>query len=606
MGKYQIEQIKNIVIQNQNKGLIDAGKKQADKLMLHLHGVGMEGALNRFDYFENPDLYAERKKYTISNKDLFGRLLQQEDMIFTANGGCSYFGLPDAEEAKMNALISDVRYEMPLRKWMRNFALQAYRADPMGIIFMEVETLTLVDDQPVNTPKTYPTYKSIYSIYDYQPNGRKLEYVCFRLTVGEAKSFGVQDVKLRDRDNSDLSDYYRFVDDEKDVVVFREGENVTEATNMQQNPVKNPWGKCPAFVLSDLVQFNNPNLFVSPLDLVVELSDCFLNDRSVRDLQKKYHGFSKAVEPLVQCATCEGHGMLGGDPCPDCTPAGYKKGTGKKLKTKVSDVTKFPLEMFSEGSGFDFHKVFGYVTPDIEGWNKQDLSLSELEDTIHRTYWGTSNQTAQQTQKTQNGEQRTATEVSLNNAPREARLNMTADWAESTEALIADFIGQFWFDGFTSSNIAYGRNYVLETPDELIVKYQDMRTNGAPEPVLDDMLSKYFNALYQNNPVQLTICTKLMNLEPFVHLTVAQCEPLVESELDYVKKLYFGEWRRKAVTPDQILKLKPEQLDLMLEEYATEKYQKVQKDRDAQALREQQAATAMQNIKVGARVQNAA
>jgi hypothetical protein len=183
---------------------------------------------------------------------------------------------------------------------------------------------------------------------------------------------------------------------------------------------------------------------------------------------------------------------------------------------------------------------------------------------------------------------------------------MTADWAESTEALIADFIGQFWFDGFTSSNIAYGRNYVLETPDELIVKYQDMRTNGAPEPVLDDMLSKYFNALYQNNPVQLTICTKLMNLEPFVHLTVAQCEPLVESELDYVKKLYFGEWRRKAVTPDQILKLKPEQLDLMLEEYATEKYQKVQKDRDAQALREQQAATAMQNIKVGARVQNAA
>jgi hypothetical protein len=32
----------------------------------------------------------------------------------------------------------------------------------------------------------------------------------------------------------------------------------------------------------------------------------------------------------------------------------------------------------------------------------------------------------------------------------------------------------------------------------------------------------------------------------------------------------------------------------------------VQKDRDAQALREQQAATAMQNIKVGARVQNAA
>src|SRR5438270_9872823 len=134
MGKYLIEQIGEIVQKNPNKGLIDAGKEQARKLMLHVHGVGMDSEISQCEYFENAMLFPARKKYSISNKDLFGRLLQMEDLIFTANGGSSYFSLAPDEETKMNALLDDVRYELPLRKWMRNFALQAYRADPMGII----------------------------------------------------------------------------------------------------------------------------------------------------------------------------------------------------------------------------------------------------------------------------------------------------------------------------------------------------------------------------------------------------------------------------------------------------------------------------------------
>lgn len=604
MAIYTQEQIQDIIVKNPAKDLISQAQTQTNKLMMHLEGVGLNTAIEKYDYFENKLIFEERRKYTISNKDLFQRLLAQEDMIFTANGGSSFFSpLKGEQEATMNALLSDVAYDLPLRKWMRNFALKAYRADPMGVIFMEVEPADT--DDPTPKPRAYPTYKSIYSIYDYLPNGRELEYICFRLTVGEAISFGVIDIALRERKPTDLSDYYRFVDDESDTIYKRVGDDIQEATMQagKSSSIENVWKQTPGFIISDLIQFNNPQLFVSPLDHVVELADCFLNDRSVRDLQKKYHGFAKVVEPLLQCGTCAGTGYVQGAACPDCTPAGANKGTGYKLQTKLGDVAKFPLEALKEG--FDFHKIFGYVTPDIQGWEKQDASLSDLEDLMEMTYWGTARMIKQQSQKGA-GEQRTATEVITNNEPRYARLNMTADWAESTEQLIADFIGAYYFDHFEASQISYGRNYVLETPDELMAKYQDMRTQGASETALDDVLLKYYSALYQNNPVQLAICTKLFNLEPFVHLTPSQCEALVEGELDFLKKLYFGEWKRKSVTMDQLLSKSVEDLDKLLEAYVTVKQKQVEKDRQTQQDREIAAQQAMSNYRTDNRIQNAA
>ncbi len=569
-----IEQIQNIVINNPNKSLIDAGKQMADKLMLHCHGTNLSSSITKSDYFENDQVFSVRKQYAISNRDLFGRLLQQEDIIFAARGGSSNFHLPEEKETQMNGLLGNVRYDLSLRKWIKNFALPAYRCDPMGIFFMEVEQLQEVaEGQTPKDPKAYPTYKSIYSIYDYLPTGRRLEYVCFQLTVSDAKSFGIQDTELKDLSGDKKTQYYRFCDDEKDIIVKRIDDKVIIATNVSKNPVKNEWNQTPGFVISDLIQFDNPQLFVSPLYLVIELADSFFYDRSIRDLQKKFHGFAKAIEPLLKCSTCSGDGYVNGQACPDCTPKGATKGIGYKIQTKVADVAKFPLEIL-EQSGFDFRRIFGYVTPDIESWNKQDMSLTDLENLIHMTYWGTSN-LIQKQQNNDQGEQKTATEVKVNNKPKEARLNMTADWAEKTEAMIAAFIGEFWFDGFKSADIAYSRNYILETPAELWVAYQDMRTKGASDTALDEALTKYYSALYETNPTQFAICKKLMIVEPFVHMTAVQAKGVVMNQLDFVKKLYFGDWKRKSITMEQLLNLKPEKLDELLTQYATERYEEM-------------------------------
>lgn len=535
------EQIQQIVKTNPNKAVIDKGKEVSTKLMLHLHGMGLKEAIKRCEYFVSEELHNVQRDYATSNKDLFQRLLQQEDMVFSVRGGSSYFHLPEEQEKQMNELLSNVRYGMNLRKWVRNIALQAYRCDPMGIIFIEVEPLQVDANGAMNEPKAYPTYKSIFSIFDYHTTGRQLEYVCFRLKVAECNSYGIVDEVLKGMKPDAETNYYRMVDDKKDLIVKRDGENIILVTSItQKNPLPNEWGQTPGFIISDLIRFNNTKEFVSPIDFVVELADSYLNDRSVRDLQKKYHGFAKAIEPLLKCPACDGNGFLQSLPCPSCTPPGADKGTGYKLKTKVSDVAKFPLEILENGS-FDYKKIFGYVSPDIEGWEKQDSSLDDLEELMEMTYWGTIR--VKRPKPGNNDQPITATESVSNDQPKEARLNMTADWAESTENMIATFIGKYWFEnGWKNSDISYGRDYIIKTADEYKDIYQDLRTKGAPDSALDNAYRKWKKAEFMNNQIKQVIELKKFEVEPFPHLSTANSKAVITDFNDYNCKLYFGEW----------------------------------------------------------------
>jgi len=572
MGTYNLLQIEKIILNNPNKELVVKGQKICKKLKMHLYGKNIKDYMKREDYFENADIYKQRTESPTSNRDVFARLLQQEDMIFSTRGGSTAFnGLNPDSEKTMNTLLSNVRYNLSLRNWVKNFALPAYRSDPMGLIFIEIEQLLQLDGAPINTPKCYPTYKSINSVWDYLPNGRQLEYVCFQLLIKELPSYGIIDTEaVATQDNKDkppsekMSPYYRFVDDSQDIIVKKQDDTVVIATNTKvANPIPNPWGKVPAIIVSDLIQFDDPTCFSSPISFIVELADSFIYDRSIRDLQKKYHGFAKAIEPLLSCPTCDGTGLAKGSACPDCTPVGQDRGTGYKLKTKISDVAKFPLEILEKGN-FDYKKIFGYVAPDIETWNKQDANLIAIEGLMYQTYWGTQNpnQTSgagvSKSSSAGGGisadnTQETATKTLVNLQPKYARLNAIADWAERMENIIADMIGKFWFqDSFKESQIIYGRNWILETPVDLWQQYSDMRTAGAPDFLLDEALERYIRALYQNAPNTLAKYLKLLKVEPFPHVDVKNCLPpgstpvngsiVIPNDDDYLMKVYFGEW----------------------------------------------------------------
>ena len=585
MGTYTLPQISNIIIKRPNKKRVEYAQKVNKKMMLHLHGVGMKNALARLQYFENNDVYMARRDYAMSNVDLFGRLLQEEEQVFTTRGGSSYFNLPPAQEKEMNILLTDVIYGQTLRQWVHNFGLNAYRADPMGVIFMEVEKVTAIEgvdnveagkplQYNIETPKCYPTYKCSQDIWECQCNGRGLDYICFALTDAEKIEYGIkeQDTSVYPTPNNKVgfkNTFFRWVDDSQDVIVKLEVSSGIQVDSKpapqltvltldgQANPMFIGWGKVPGFIISDLIKFTDAATFDTPLVKVVELADAFLYDRSIHTLTKKYHGFPKAVEPLLPCAYCGGEGFKKGKPCPECTIPGQDKGTGYKLQTKVSDVAKFPISILNKDAAphFDFKLIFGYVTPPIEGISMQVEGLKGLEELMFITYW-TKNNNQIQGANGKTDTKDTATQVLTDLPGKEARLNKTANWGESTERMIANFIGEFWFDmPKFNSNISYGRNYIFETPDTILGVYYDMKANGVPDSMLDHQYEKYLNCVWQSNPVQAVVYHKKFDVEPFPHLSASEVEmSMYVTEDDKICKRYFGEWDDTVLDAEWTLK----------------------------------------------------
>lgn len=532
------DQLLTILKTNPNKKLIDKARDTSAKLMLHVMGTNINTALTQNEYFENTDVFAERNRKPTSNADLYARLLQREEMVFSAKGGASFYpGLTEEQTRQLNAKLDNVRFNMTIRKWVKEFALQAYRVDPMGVLFIEVDAMN----------KAYPTYKNIECVWDYEPNGRKLEYVCFKLKPTEAKAFlmaagkPTTDPALTTNTQTYLPNYFRFVDDTMDRIVKYDNNALTILDETKVIFKQNP-----AIRVSDIIDFTNNQQLLSPISNTVELAETFLVDRSIRDLSKKYSGFPKGYEPLLTCQKCQGTGLFSAKACPECTPSGSDRGTGFKLRTKVADIARFPLPKEGQAGGItDPSKFFGYITPNIETWDKQDTSLNDIEAQMNDTYWGTTNRqsTTGPTSSDKHAFKETATKTLQDLQPIYARLNQTADWAESTENAIVDFIGKQMFpDVFKESARTYGRYYILETPDELMEQYLDMKVKGAPQTQLFDTLRKYTHSIYANDQIQLAIKLKLIDVEPFIHKTVAEVQVTNPARIEFFCKLYYSEW----------------------------------------------------------------
>lgn len=550
------DQISSIIKNNPNKATIKAARSMADALMLNVFGKDLKSNVNRCDYFENTKLYDERKKIAVSNQDLFERILRKEELVFTSVGGATYnSGLSKKQDSQMNTLLDSVRFGMNIRKWIEHFALNAYRTDPMSVILMEY-----TDNQTV-----YPTYKSSYYIYDYCTNGRKVDHICFNLTIGDCRSMGLDLASYDNAPDGQMSCYFRFIDDAHDGIYKYESSVVNEI-----DALPNPWGQVPAFVVSDIINFADSKIFLSPLAKLIELANTFQNDRSIRDLSKFFTGFPKTIEPLVVCETCLGSGYVDAQGCPSCTPPGYAKGTGTKLYTKVSDVLRYPI---NQADKVNVKNVFGYVTPDIATWDKQDTSLNDIENLLKDVYWGTDVRENVQGPTTgkNSSKPETATKTNSNLQPVYSRLNTTADWAERTETMICTFIGQFLFPAsFKSCIRAYGRYYILETPDDLMLTYLDMKAKSAPQFSLNEALRRYYCSFYESDPIQLQIKLKLIDIEPFVHYSLANIQAANPAKIDYIQKMYFSEWL--TTKTDDYLLISNEQAlrdDLLL--YATAK-----------------------------------
>lgn len=519
------DQIKEIILKNPNKDLINAGRIYNKELRKHFYGDGLRDSLPCIDGFEKPTLQALRVKYARSNKDLFARVSRPVDKVFSARGGSIYYNLSEAQDKKARQLASDVRSGYSIKGWIENFWKAHYMDDPCGVIFMEIGNAQQVARlKQQGKSYVYPTYKSIQSIYDYQPNGSSLEYIVFNVDNREKLSIGL---KPEDK-------VFRVVDDANDYYIKQNGEEIAE---LSEYTLPNLFMYVPAILNSDIPNQNREGAMLSIFDGILSLADEFLLKGSIKVTHDFMHGFPKYWEYADDCIECKGTGYLNAEKCTKC------KGTGKSIMLKVSDA-KLLTHPQSKEDPVIAPNVAGYVSPDKTYYEISTHDLQLLEDLMMYTLWG-----ANLSQKTQGmsasagGDTKTATEIMSDIKPQSDRLNPISESAEKRHKFILDAVIQIQItQSYQGSSVNYGKRYMIESPDEIWNKYSDARARGAAYSILDDLLLEYYEAKYNSDPVKLAIQTKLMKVEPFVHLTATQLKPLGAAEEDYKAKLYFGEW----------------------------------------------------------------
>lgn len=563
--------INDIILKNPQQNVVQKGVEYNKILRMHLYGADLHKSIQKIEDYETESLYNLRLKYSRSNKDLFSRLGRPIDKVFSARGGSVYYNLAESQDKRARAIATDVRHGFSVRKWVEVFWKAHLLDDPFGIILMEVlprQEAILAQQQGRSV--TYPTYKSITSIYDYLPAGNALEYVAFKLTKEEKAADGIDEEWEVFRLIDDAFDYYvRRVDKDNVIILW-------------PYTKQNYFGKVPGRVNSDLVSAENEQHYLSLFDDVIELANHFFLKGSIKLTHEFMHGYPKYWELADDCTDCDGTKFREGKPCPTC------KGSGKRIMLKVSDAKILPYP--DKENPTPAPNVAGYVSPDQVYYEISTADLKLLEELMSITLWGAS--AAPKTQGLQTdkeGQTKTATEIISDIKPQADRLQVISEMAERRHKFILDLVIQLnILPTYKGSSVNYGRRYMIEGPDEIWARYSEARVKGASVSVLDDMLRQYLEVEHAADPVALEIQEKMMLVEPFVHLTAEQVDAAVSvTNEDKAAKRYFGEWKATLNTA-MILSFAPELLREQLNQFAAAKAVMIQQAKDKE-LKDQMA-----------------
>ena len=521
----ELEKIKECILSD-TPDWVKSARRYSRKLDVHINGNDVAGYLNQVDFYENEIQYSLRKRFATSNKFVFENLLRPVDKVFNADGGSTIVkAKTDASQEVINGAISNFHGGYSVRKFISSIQSSKYYSDPSGIVFFEW-----------NEKETYPTFKSIHSIRNYEADGRKIKWVLFEPFQIEGKE----------------GDFYRFVDDSFDYLFWVKDKHITQ---IEEETYVNPFGRVPAFTNSDIL---NPELtyHISPVDSVVELADHYLHTTSIKNIYEFLHGYPIFWAYVQKCNVCDGTGLYDNSTCHACG------GDGHTFKKDVSDIIKLkPPETADQPQLAP--DVAGYVQPDLETWGEQRVELDWIWGLMHYSMWGTSRQ------ETANNE--TATAAFLDVQPVSDRLNKFADAYEQTETMIIDLLGKFYIrDNYEGASVNYGRRFLMESPDAVWQKYEKARAAQAPKASLDYLLIQFYQSEFKNDIENLVKYKKSVILEPFVHKTDDEINSLPVLQEDKIRKFYFSEWW-KTLSDDDIIIQSIESLTKKFDDYLKEK-----------------------------------
>ena len=503
------EEIYKYIQENQNvpKWVSDA-RTYHKRLLALIDGEGFKDLLiNQIEHIEGSQKAVARKKYARSIKDFFERLLRLTDNIYSSTGGVKrYENLTDQQVEELTEALHNVRGGKTLEAWLEAVWLIVYHQDPNGIIFLEYDAERGIDP--------FPTYKSINVIRNYIPNGQLLEVLLF-----EPKSL------------DDGGKLWYVVDDERLYTVKQNNESFQLI-----NKFEHQFGVVPAVLNSDIEHIGYDKR-LSPVDKIVELSEEYGRDLSVKTIYKFQQGFPKHWRYASVCPTCHGLGKDGdGKTCGDCN------GTGELHRGDVTNENVFtpPEEgesVITPGSGF--------VSTDLSFLEDARTELKLLEDTATYTHWGAVVNTEAVA---------TATEIVINTQPVTMRLNKYADVAERVETLLTEMIANHMFLAKPKdekiSSIHYGRNYVIESMNAVLERYERAKEQGDNSTILDRLYQEYLLSKYKSDNTGLQIAITKSKVEPYIHYTAEQVQE-VSGDKEAQRKQKFSDWWKTLTNFDQ-------------------------------------------------------
>ena len=475
--------------------------------------------LEKIEFIESDKKAKARMKYSRSIQDTYARIFQPIDNIYYATGGIKEYEIENKDlKIKYLKKIANIRDGKTLSEWVQTKAIQLFNTDPNGLIFLEYVTNPTLD--------VYPTYKSINSVRYYEKRGQQVEFVLFEPFTIETKT------------------YYRIVDDEWDRTFLKDG---LEWILQPEMSFVHPFGECPALVCSNISHVGEKEMLPA-INNIIGLSKELARDQSILTLYKIFKGLPLFWKVIQMCGDCGGTGKSGEEKCGTCN--GHGKYVGKN---DVTDVIEVPLPEGDEKL-LTGDNIGGYLSPDLNTWEKFEESIDKLEEKMYKSHWGTSFGI-----RTNNNVEKTATEIIFDKQPFENQLNKYADYVEHIEWKLSEWILNL-FDVQKNKlesaiTINLGRRYVIESYDVLLERYELAVKAQSNNIILDKLFEEFLFSKFRNNPIDLQICLTKAKCEPYLHTTLEKVLLIFGNE-EAQRKVLFQEFWIGVIDYSNVEKIK--------------------------------------------------
>lgn len=537
---------------------IKLARRRAKKINMHVTGKGSTRYLEELDGYETQAQKILREKLLKSNRSLFSFILRPTDKIFTAKGGSINYNLNENEKKVLKSNINSVSDNLDIKNYLKKVVKPYFVIDPNGVLFIDIDKEGMLQTQVVTTD----------NILWYAKKGNRVDAIIFEhhkkeLTKSEENFYNSISTDRLKKEKE--KKYYRVVDAKYDKIFENDGGELKEVVSERLN---NYFGFVPSLILGDQKDVNS-DLFESIVSDIVDDADMFLRRVSVTNIHELAHLYPRYWSYEQACTKCGGEGEVsvltkeaeGENPAEydtsTCTSCG---GTGVKTRTNPSDelVLKAPME----GEPTLAPNVAGYVQPDLQSAKFYNELIEKAKNTMFQAMWGTTYQ--------QGGKRETATGRFLDAQPVQDRLKDISYSFSKIHKFLLDCYGKIILHRKDyESAVYYGNRYILDSPDDILDKYIETSKESVSDIAKLDMMDRYFEAEYQNDPMGLLKRKKMANIEPFPTVSVLdvsnmQFLPFQEK----MKKLYFSEWVG-TLEDAEIVYLSEEELRVKLNDYIT-------------------------------------